>query len=203
MCESSIHVKNRRATARERLVLRNVRGGHMGFYPAHSRAENPALVCIREVTEITLTGIKVQPQFVSGGNKGMAKMFAAVAKLDGETVKARFAPGNAQLMPADSATIVGWSDFLYADSVVVNNYRIPLYFLEAGMRAEIGERPARKPRGMKVVEASINEALAMPDPPEGGEADAPAATPPATPPAEPAKEPMPAEGEPTKARRRL
>jgi hypothetical protein len=201
MCESSVYVKHRRATNRERLTLKSIsRGNYMGFYPTFSRSTDPKLVCIREAIQINVSGVAIRPDFNEKGNKKMAQAIASVA---GQTLKLWFVPANRPYEGWKSVT--NWYDFQYVDGLIIGNLRIPLFMLVEGMTAEIGERPARRAKGMVMVEASMREALALPpDPkPEGEAADAPSSEPPpaqVNPVKEAEKEPVPAGDAPASRR---
>ena|SRR5215475_64311 len=178
MCESSIYARNRRATSRERLELRKVFGhhgrdtGHMGFYPRHARSDQPKLVCIRKTTELTVGNVHL--------NEGACRHFTPKqwqhVKVAVKAVeKATFEPAHCK---TDPGNVMFWDIFMYSDSLIINGTRLPLYLFEIGMQVDIGERPVRKPRitgkkGMKVVEASVKEALALPPEPKPEEGEQP------------------------------
>src|SRR5262245_9847196 len=212
MCESSVHVANRRATNRERLVLRKVftrhgnDTGHMGFYPAHARCDDPKLVCIRQPTEFTsVSDVNLNRRHWQGHFKpsDRSKVEAAVQNFK----KAKFLPAGSFAFHARS--IKFWENFQYCDSLVIDdNMRLPLFLFEEGLTAEIGERPVRKPRitgkkGMKVVKAALREAAMLPPEPKPEEGEQPAPETPAETAPAPQPEPVPdVPPTPTAARRR-
>ena len=160
MCTGSIHVPHRLAKATERLVVQRIpdMGALKGYYP-YEAAGDGKLVCIRSTTEAVIKLVRFE--------EGMAPKMMKWEGKRNVKVKLRFVP--------------------YADQVTfVDGSVAMLNSLKDGVRVDIGipVKP-RKPKGMKVVEGALREALALP--PEPKPEDAPAEQP-----AEPAKEPAPA-----------
>lgn len=173
MCQGSIHVRHREATAKERLVVQSIpnHGGVKGMYSTATAV--PLLVCLRGKKEIVIKQVRlIEDRFGS----------ITLSKWQGKrNVKAVF-----HAVP-------------HADRIILpNGTLIPLYHIADGMRIDVGiPVRVRKPKakGMVVVEEAIRQAIAMPPEPKPGEGEQPAE------PAE-GEKPAPAPREPEANRKR-
>jgi hypothetical protein len=181
MCEGSIHVRNRKATDKEKLVVRTIPGMSLkGYYPREPKAADGYLVCVRGNT--TKAIIK-QVQLLSG-----------------------MAPATEKLWQGKRNVEVTLRHRAYSDTILMpNGVSVHLMMFKDGMRIDIGYPvKVRKPAGMKVVEGAMREALALPPEPKPAEELDENNLPvdPTDGPAEPAKEPAPAGDAPAPAARR-
>ena len=174
MCTGSIYDEHRMATSKEQLVIKCMPNyGIKGYYPAPGQPDASRLVCVRGTT-----------------TKAIIKAVKFISALNGPIFEAWSGKRNVEVTLLHRP---------YADLVKMpDGTNIPLVHFADGVRVDIGIPVAvRKPKGMKVVEGAVREALALPPDPKEGEAEVPAK------PTEPEKEPAPAgDVPPTTARRR-
>ena len=175
MCENSIYVKNRQATGRENLALRQLPGHHNtnGFYPANPQAKDQKLVCIRQLKDMTVTrmqGIK-SGHMSSGLPIGMANLAASLIRR--RKIAATFVPAGATWLSSKGELPKHWNYSAYHDGIVMEGMRFPLWALQVGLQVRIGAAPKKRRRkvakvtgkkGMLVLERAIKEATAVPKP---------------------------------------
>lgn len=181
MCQGSIHVPHRMAGKKEQLVLQKVPDhmGLKGYYSVDPDRLNNKLVCVRGTVKAMMRRVKFE----------LGLPFKLIKEWQGKRNVAVTLRHNRE----------------GSDTVIFPDGReVALFNLWAGTRLDIGMPvEPKKVKGMKMIERSVREALALPsDPKEGEEGEQPAA-PAAEPVAEPATEPAPAEapvepGEPEK-----
>jgi hypothetical protein len=169
MCEGSIYEQHRLATSKEKLVVKTIRNhGIKGFYDPDG-----LLTCVRGSVKAVLK----QVEFLSNApHRGIVEEWQGKRNV------------TVTLQHKD-----------YTDWVIFpDGQKVHLTYLKDGMAVSIGYpvKPA-EPKGMKVLAASMREALALPPDPKPEDEDAPST------PAEqaPARQPAPVGDEP-KARRR-
>ena len=148
MCEASIHVPHRRANTQERLTVQQLPGipSMFGLYPADpGQSGDTKLVCTRGHTKAVIKRVQL--------NFGCNPRVAAYAnKRNVEVVLFRRYHHDIARFP--DGTEASMSCFV------------------PGMRIDIGipVKP-RKPKGMRVIEGAVREAIVLNDPdPKEGEA---------------------------------
>jgi hypothetical protein len=135
MCEGSIHVPNRKATAKESLVVRTIPGhGLKGYYPAEPTSKDNKLVCtLRRHDDVRLAQLHLEPM-------PKYQLSADIQAYDGRK-------------DLKVALIHNGADFIELEPGVL----LPLVYVQDGVRVEIGQPVITGDAGMKAVEQALDE----------------------------------------------
>jgi hypothetical protein len=148
MCEASIHVPFRKAQAQERLIVRSLWPGMKGLFPFQGNARRGnKLVCIKDGTKALIKRVMFP--------KGVSPIMEPWAGKRNVPV-ILFRQNHVDVARFPNGTTIG------------------LFNIAEETRIDIGiPVRTRKPQGIKVLEAAIQQALAVPPEPKPEDEDEP------------------------------
>lgn len=161
MCEGSIHVANREAKAKERLVLTSIPStGYLLWYPARKEKTRKA-VCIRKPVEAIVAKFELQPQFAKGWKNATDRRFQMLASLHGKkNLAVTLNRYNQIVIDVNGWKVVAHWNWLVPGTKVSIGYPAPTTPV-AGHREQRSKAGSKVTgnKGVAVVNQAIDEAI--------------------------------------------